>query len=331
MKRPAFNVSVPVPDQSIGADGIYTFDLAVNPLSVVLINLSMLNDTGTLANFVSYLDAAKAINSVSIMHRGVSVFRMRGEDAAALGYFRHGIIPTQATHLDTNNDRRSVVVPLLMGRHPWDKSSCLPAVNRGDLTLELDLDIADTGYDGLRLSVSTIELLDAKPKEFERKISINQTLAATGDNDVDLPIGALVRGVLLWGTTGFTGATPAPSWGRLKVLLDNIECGYSAIDWEVAHTLHSLWGRQPPMMDAHRHRVTTDGNAQTELTTVGGPFDVGDLFQNYAFLDFDPTGDDEFAVETSGARRFHLRPNAETADAVRAIAIERLPSSAFDA
>jgi hypothetical protein len=218
-----------------------------------------------------------------------------------------------------------------MGKHAYDVKSCFPASRRGELVLELDVDIADTGYDGLRVSVETIELLGAKPVEYEKKVQVLQTFAATGDVDVDLPPGNVNRGLLLFGTTPFGGATPAPSWGRMKVLMDNQEVMFGATDFEVAQMLHCLWGRQPPMYDGHMHRTTTDGNAQTAVATVSGPFNVGagiagavdvNAWHQYAFLDFDPTKDDEHSLNTSGHTRFHLRANAETADAVRVIPIE---------
>lgn len=313
--------SVAVQDQLIGADTVQSFDLAVNPLSVVLIALRPLNDTGTLGNFQSYLGLCQALNRVTIMHRGESIISMRGEDLAAMNYFRYGIMPFQGQHADTDNDRRCAVLPAILGKFPYDKSSVFPASRRGELVLEMDIDIADTGYDGLRLSVETIEILDAKPTEFEKKVSIAQTFAATGDVDVDLPPGNLNRGILLFGTTGFAGATPAPSWGRVKVLLDNQEALYTATDFEVAQMLHCLWGRQPPQYDNRRTRVNATSGSSTEPTS-GENFDIGAGWTQWAFLDFDPTRDDSHSLDTSGRSRFHIRANAETDDAVRAIPIE---------
>src|SRR5690349_5238419 len=153
-----------VPEQAIGADGVYTYDLAVNPLSVIMINLRPLNDTGTLANYSRWLQTCKAINRLSVIYNGMSVINMRGEDAAALVALRHGISPFEPNADNTDNERRNVVLPVLMGRHAYDPRSCFPATRRGELVLELDLDIADTGYDGLRLSIDTIEIPGAKPK-----------------------------------------------------------------------------------------------------------------------------------------------------------------------
>jgi hypothetical protein len=318
--------SVVVQDQLIGADGVQIFDLPVNPLSAVLIALRPLNDTGTLASFADYLDVCGAVNRVSVLYRGASVFSMSGRDVAALNYFRHGITPMSANEDNTNNERRCCVLPILLGRFAYDTRSCFPSSKRGELTIEVDFDIADTGYDGMRVSMEAIELIDAKPKEYERKASIARTWAATGQQDFDLPTGHRVRGLLLFGTTGFGGATPAPSWGRVELLLDSVQQGYASSDFEVAMTLGQLMGRQPPKYDDHRHIVTTDGNAQTELATLAGPYFQGSSggWENYAFLDLDPTRDDDFSLNTRSSSNFLLRSNVETADAVRVIPIEQV-------
>lgn len=311
--------SVTTQDQAISADGIFNFDLAVNPLSVVLLVARPLNDTGTLANYQRYRAICAAFNRITVAHRGENIVMMRGDDMAAFNYFRWGMMPWEANSDNVDNERRAVVLPIPMGRWPYSPKSCFPKSSRGELTIELDIDIADTGYDGMRLSIECIELLDANPSEYEKKIASSQTWAATGDNDFDLPPGNVNRGILLFGTTGFGGASPAPSWGRIKVLLDNVEHGYAATDFEVAHMLPSLWGRHMPVAAEHKHTVNAAGAGVEETTSV---FDIGLDLENYAFLDFDPTGDDTFALDTRGKSRFHVRANAETADAVRAIPIE---------
>lgn len=316
--------TVAVQDQLISADGIQSFPLGPNPLSCLLVALRPLNDTGTLTNFASYRQICTAINRLTLSYRGESIVSGRGEDLAALAYFRHGIIPYQGQHDQTDDERRCVVLPIMLGRHPYNSKCCLPASHRGELQLEMDFDIADTGYDGLRISVEAIELLDAKPTEFERTVTYAQTFGATGPNDVQMAAGNPCRGILVFGTTGFAGATPAPSWGRMKVLLDNEEAGYAATDFEVAQSLHSLWGRQPPTYDFHIHNFEPVAG----IVTIGPPFNVGgtsasvQTFDRYAYLDLDPTKDDEFTLPTRGKSSFAIRGDAETADAVRAIPIE---------
>lgn len=324
--------NVVIQEDAIAADGLQVFQLGVNPLSVLLLCLRPLNNTGTLATFQSYKGICAALNRVEVSYRGEAIVSMRGEDLAALNYWRHGIMPFQGNHDDTDDERRCVVLPIVMGRRAYSSRSCFPACRSGELTLSCDFDIADTGYDGLRFSAEAIEIIDATPTEYEKRVQMLRTNGATGDQDMNIPCtGNRLRGLMLFGTTPFGGATPAPSWGRLKVLLDNQETFIAASDFEVQQMLHSLQGTQPPIYDGHMHRVTTDGNAQTALATISGPFNVGagiagavdiNAWHQYAYLDFDPTGDDEFSLDTQNKSSLIVRANIETADAVRAIPIE---------
>lgn len=318
--------SVAVQDQAIAADGVQVVDLPVNPLSVILLKICPLNDTGTLADFNRAMGLAGSLDRIAVLHKGASVVNLSGRDLLALNYFRHGAIPFEANGDDTDNERRCLVLPIMLGKFAYDPSSCMPATIRGEMTMELTWDIADTGYDGMRMSVETIELLDAKPREYERKTTIAKTFAATGFQDFDLPNGNLVRGLLLFGTTPFGGASPAPSWGRVELLKDGQQVGYASADFECLHQLGQLMGRQPPTGQRHAHRVTTDGNAQTALATLAGPFGegLGEGWEQYAFMDLDPTRDDMYAIQTAGSSNWLLRANVETADACRVVQVERI-------
>ena len=309
-----------VPNYIPLTDEVRTFDLPINPLSIILLMIRPLNDTGVLSNYARYRSICAAMNRVTVARNGQNVISMKGEDIAAFNWLRWGMQPWEANPDNVDNERRAVCLPIPMGRYPFHPTSCFPATKRGELTLELDVDIADTGYDGLQMTIETIELLDAKPKEFEKRTQLALTWPATGTNDMELPMGNLVRGILLFGTTGFAGAAPAPSWGRVKCLLDNVEAGFSNTDWECLFADGALWGRQPNLGD-HRHTVNAAGAGVEETTSV---FDVQEDFTNYAFMDFDPTGDDLYALDTSKANSFKLRAEAETADAVRAVVIESM-------
>lgn len=313
------------------ADGTERWDLGVNPLSHMFLMLRPLNDTGTLAQFNRAMGLGLHATSIKVLYRGQSIFDMSARDALALAYYRHGAIPFEANGDNTNNERRALSVPIVLGRKPFDPECCFPASRRGELEMKVDTDIAITGSDGLQLSCEMVELLDASPKYYERKSVIAQTFAATGRNKIDLPIGHMFRGALLFGTTPFGGATPAPSFGRIELLKDNRQVGFASCDWESLHQDHMLAGsgRQPPTGQRHSHLVTTDGNAQTELATLAGPHGegLGEGWEQYAYLDCDPNRDDMFSIDTEGANDFILRCNAGTADAVRVVPIERVPVS----
>lgn len=317
-RRP-FLRNIAVPLETISLDSVKTYEMPTNPLSVLLLNIRPLNDTGVLANYPRYRAACAALNRVTLTLNGQTIISMRGEDIATMNYLRWGILPPEANPDNVDNERRCVILPLILGARPFDKSSCFPASERGQLVLEVDFDIADTGYDGLTFSVDSIELPGAKPKEYERRVQVTQTFAATGTQDVPLVPGAPCRGILLFGTTGFAGAAPAPSWGRIKVMLDNEEAGYAAADWETLLAEPFIFQGRSQSLAEHKHTVNAAGAGIEETTSV---FDADEDFTNYVYLDFDHTRDDEFTLDTSAAKSFKVRAEAETADAVRAIPIE---------
>lgn len=319
-----FHYSVVRNEFNFSGDGLEQFDLAVNPLSALVLTIRALNDTGTVANMATYLELCGALNRVSVLHRGVSVISMTGRDIAAMNYMRYGVVPTQNGFVSTNNAIRQVLLPVYFGRFAFDVQSCLPAARRGDLVLEVDVDDADTGYDGLSLQIDAIELLGASPSEFERKVQVAQTFAATGNNDVELPTTNRCRGLLLFGTTAATGTSPAPTWGRMEVRRDNLEVGYSSLDWETAQGLHTLIGGQPPAMDQHIHVENDTGGPTDQASAIGAGG-----WENYAFLDFDLTRDDKFSIDLEKATQFSIRADAEAANAVRVVPIERVPASAW--
>lgn len=319
--------SVAIQEVDFGGDTITNYRLGVNALSMILLRLRPLNSTGTLADYQSYLGLAAAVNRFTLSVRGESIISARGEDLAALAYFRHGCLYPMCNSQHTTAHRREITIPIYLGRHAFDDECCLPEQGDGDLIMEVDVDDADTGYSDLRMQVETIELTGAKPKFFERKLAKNYTFPAAGEGDVQLALGNVNRGLLLWGTTAITGATPAPTWGRMRMRMDSAEVGYQSLSWEAAHGLHSIWGRQPPYYDGHTHGTTTDGNAQTSVTTLGYPRDAGLGWQNYAYLDLDPTRDDEYAIDASSAKRFEIGSYNAAAEAVRMIQIERVPVS----
>lgn len=311
---------------AIAADGDEVIDLPVNPLSVILIHISPLNESSTITDYGLLERLLSALDNIRIEHKGSAVFNMSGVDAAVMAQLWHRFVIWQSNAVETDNDRRSLVVPVCFGRRPYLQSECFPETRRGEFQMTLDWDIADTGFDGLRRSVETIELVDAVPEWVEKKTTLAQTFGATGQNDIELPIGNGIRGVLLFGTTPFAGATPAPTLGQLEVLRDNIQVGYTSSDFEVLRSILGLGGVQWPAGFFHLHSVNAAGAGREDTL---GPEIGASVDDNYALVDFDPLMNDEYILETAGAGRVNVRSDAETADAVRAIPVERVEAANF--
>lgn len=319
--------TITVPEENIAADIVKSYLLGVNPLSVLVLELRPLNDTGTLANYADYKQVCTALNRVSITYLGQTVLSMRGEDLAALNWLRYGMVPWEANPANTDNARRAVYLPIVLGKFPFHPEFGFPATLKGQLLLECDFDVADTGYDNLNFSVVSYEMLEARPKEFERKITTSQTFGATGTNDVQLYPGNKNRGILLFGTTGFAGASPAPSWGRVRLLADGVEQHYSGLDWETMLPEPALWGR---IADYSSHEHTLDATV-AGITNTTSVYKATFDWTNYAYMDFDPSRDDVWTLDTKGVTRLVLRCEAETANAVRAVQVEAIPTGQFTA
>lgn len=313
--------SVLATNQDVAADGDQVFDLPVNPLSAVLLHLSPLNSTASVADYSLLVALLSALDNVRVTHKGSAIVDMSGVDLAAMALLYHNVAIWQSNAVETDNDRRSFVLPVLFGRRAYMQEECLPETRRGELQMTCTWDIAATGFDDLRISVETIELPGASPEWFEKKTTLAQTFAATGQNDVDLPIGNLIRALMLFGTTGYAGAAPAPSWGQVEVLVDNTQHGYTSTDWEVSRAVAGLTGVGYPPDFRHIHSVNAAGAGREDTVEpeIGASLD-----DNYTLLAFDPTHDDTYSLETAGAGRVNVRADAETADAVRVVPVERM-------
>lgn len=317
---PRLHYTTIVQERSVSADAVEVFDLGTNPLSLLNIVIRPLNETSTLANYARYLELVGAFNSIRVLYKGQSVISASGRDLAALNYARSGIVPREANPDNLDNSRRCCSLPILLGRFPYDPSSAFPRTNRGDLTIELDIDVADTGYDNFKYSIESVEILDAHPSEYERKVTIAKTFNAVGNQDTPLPVGNALRGLLLFGTTGARGATPAPSWGSMQLLLNNQQHTVASMEWESSMLYANLLGRQPPNQDAHQHSMEPVAGIETTQH-----FEVGSGgWEQYSYVDLDPTRNDMYSIQTAGASQFLLRCQAETADAVRLIPVERI-------
>jgi hypothetical protein len=182
------------------------------------------------------------------------------------------------------------------------------------------------------VQVEQLELLDAVPERFIKYTTFTKTPTATGDHDVDLPLGNNIAGILLFGTTapGAAATSFNASIGQLKLLIDNVENYYGQANWE------SLRGdtliRAPQQYDfaAHDHETPNAVGAGVNTSDVS----EADLIdRQYAYLDFDPLRDGGFMLETEGRGRVHLRITADVADAIRVIPVEMiaLPGAATPA
>lgn len=310
-----------VQDETLAASSQRTDDLPVNPLSMILLTVRALNDTGTLTDYVAVAGLLSYISRVEVLYQGSAVISQSLADLARLSALLLGRGPRQQNQNDDNNDVRGITVPILLGRKPYWARECFPAVRKGELQLQLTSTTAPTGLDTFSVQIETVELLGATPAHYLKATTISKTPSATGDHDVDLPIGNLLAGVLGFGTTAPTAASWNASLGQVRLLVDNVEAYYARANFESLNGELALRALGGGHADQHVH--TSDlAAAYTQFQATDEQQQEADFFQNYAYLDLDPLANDEYMLETKGRARVHLRITADVADAIRIIPVE---------
>ena len=316
---PRFIRSVLAQDEAVTVSTVVTYDLPVNPLSHFLFTLRALNNTGTITDYQLIVSFMSQVSNISVLYKGQAIISGSLQDIMMLNYLVTGKAPWGCNILKTDDAVRSWTFPVSFGRRWFDVMEAFPATRKGELQLQVTYAAAQTGIDNISVQVETVEMLDVQPGAFLKYTTLTKTPTSTGFHDVDLPIGNDILGVLLFGTTVPSSTSFNATIGQVKLLLDNVEYGYSLANWESMHgELGARWGDREFYGQIHRGNFTTTVEGDTGLQQYPNTVE-----QLYAFLDYDPHMDGEWAIPTAGHARCNLRINQEpTADAMRAVPVE---------
>lgn len=289
--------SVIVQDYTPAADGSFTWDLPVNPLSYISLVIKALNVT----NEATVAEIAAMLTNIQVLHRGTSIFQLSGVDLLALNAILLRHTPLLLNQVATDDATRALMLIIPMGRKLLHPDEAFPETKSGELQLRLTVDIANAGADGLILQVESTEIPDAHPSRHLKVTTLTLTPSATGQTDLDLPIRNAYSGILLWGTTVPTGTAWTTTIDQVKLLADNTESMFSLANWEALHgDLINRIGHQPGY-------ILADGD---------------DMIGHYAYMDFAPNDEDLYLLETPGLSALKLRITAGDTNPLRALPIE---------
>lgn len=267
------------------ATEVLKVDLPTNPLSHLIITLDGYNatDEATFAEIIAF------INEIEITHLGRTIVDVQSEDLVGMMAYLLHANPVLTARLATDNQARTIGLIVPFGRKVFNPAECFPATKKGELTLSLDYTAPATSWDNGLLNIEAVEMLGAKPAQYLK--SVMQTVSApgaTGDNDVELPIGNRIVGINVRMTT--FPATSSSVYGveSVKILKDNIEYGY---------------------MHAQAEALVADMalRLQTLAFTIAAQGDI--IPDNTIWIDFDPRGDDNWLLDTAGASSVKARLN----------------------
>jgi hypothetical protein len=258
------------------ATEVKKIDLPTNPLSHLNITIDGYNvtDEATLAEIIAF------INKVEITHLGTTVISLESEDLAALNCYLYKSHPVLTNAIATDNAARALTLIVPFGRKIFDPDECFPGTKKGELTLSLDMTVPATSLDNSTLNIEAVELPGASPSRHLKATTLSVAApGATGDNDVDLPIGNDIIALLMWNTTFPTTSGHTYGIDAVKILVDNKESGYSYA------RAHCLVGDLIFRKDTLARTIAAQGSV---------------LPDNFYFIDYDPTGDGNFLLKTAG-------------------------------
>jgi len=273
-------------------------DLPVNPLSHLIISLDGYNvsDEATLAEIIAF------INKVTVTHMGVVVIDLESEDLYALNTYLYRQKPILTAKVSTDNQARCLSLIVPFGRKIFDPSECYPATRKGELTLTLDTTVPSGSLDNSTLNIEAVELVGASPSRYLKCTPLVVAApGATGDNNIELPIGNKIVCVQIRMTT-FPGAS-SHTYGVdvAKILVDNKEFGYSAA------RAHCLVGD-------NMFRIA---NQPGDIAAQGAI-----IPPNIVWLDYDPRGDDNFLLDTAGKSSVKIRMTMGVNEATTLVIVE---------
>lgn len=308
-----FTHSVVVPNEAVTAGTSPSYDLPVSPLSHCLFTIKFAQNQANTQ--LTFANIAAMLSKLEVLYKGASVCSLNGIDLLAAGLLVCEFESWGINALGADNELRSFTFLIPFGRQLYSPVECYPSTSRGELVLQPTWAASFTQIDGVSLQVEAVELPDAHPERFLKMTSSSVTPSATGEFDVELPIGNQISDVILWGTTIPTGATSTTTIKTIEVRKNNSEFMYSKTYFE---TLHNMAGRlraAPGYHGSHTHDLADASYAQYMDTSPPDP--VNHILSNHLLVPFDVRRDGVHILRTDDAKDLDIRIDAGDTNAVR--------------
>ena len=299
-----------VQNRAEAADRTFQEDLPVNPLSVILVTIRAINAVVDTARPI--IDLLNMVTDLAVVFRGQDIIRGPLRDLAVLNARVCESPPFGMLRQDLNDEVIAITVPISFSRRPFWTNEAFPAVRRGDLRLEMTVDVVVNNLDNLVIQIETVELLDVNPERHLKYVRNTVEFATVGEERVPLPIGNPLLGVLLSGDTSPIAAARTSTWEQIRTKIDNVEFGYARANWD-SLVGEMLRGMRRPMvrLEDHGHRYDgSEAGFATSLAQVA----ITQYLEEYGYLDFDPLMDGSYMIATQGRNDIEIQRDVGTAD-----------------
>ena len=318
-----FIQSILAHDEAVAVSTVPTYDLPVNPLSHVLITLKYDQDKANdIAGFANIL---AIMSRIEVLYKGSAVFSMSGLDAYACGLFICKFESWTANNSGDDNAELSITFLVPLTRTLYSPRECFPATTRGELILQITYAAAFTNADDVRAQIETVELVGATPEQFLKMTTKAVTPTATGQLDIELPIGNDISDIVLWGTTKPVDDADTATINLVEILVDNINHFYPESNFETIHNMAGQIGMMPGYHGYHTHRLLEAAYAQWDDTSA--VIAESHVLSHHLWMPFDIFRDGLYPLHTQGRSDVVLRIDAGDTNPLRCIPCEVVKSA----
>lgn len=315
-----------IADQALVASTVYSADLGVNGLSFLFLHLTGLQGADNVP--VQVQDLLTCLATVDVAYLGRSVLNGSLADLARLSWLACGWPPYKTHAAEAANAECGVGLVLPFGRQLFGPDEGFPPVNRGELQLTVTAAASFGDVGSPELNVQQVEMPGSAFKRFNKMTVRGATPGATGLYDWKLPIGNLLRGALVFVTTGYRNLNVPGDVDAVQLLANNVERLY--VGGNAA--FEAYWARMKRRghTSLHEHAHMENSAAMYGQNASTGAIEVAtaDFMQNYLYQDYDPTDDDACSFSTAGLADLVLRTNIASAEAMRVMSYESVQIAA---
>ena len=258
-------------------------DLPTNPLSHLIFTVCGEQDTdeATLAEIIAF------INTIEVTQSGRTIISCQSEDLYGLNAYLYRHLPILTNAITTDDAIRNLTLIVPFGRRIFDPAECYPATKKGELTLRANMTALATSISDGLINIEAVELPGASPTQYLKTTTMTVVApGATGDHDVELPIGNRIIAIQVRMVTFPTVTTDLYGITEMRLLVDNKEFGYAAAKSPclVGDMIFRLGGLPSTML----------------LQQLILP-------ANIVWLDYAPTDTDDYLLDTAGKSSVKLR------------------------
>lgn len=314
--------SVLAHDETVAVGTVVSYDLPVNPLSHTLITLKYAQKKAN--DKLLFSNVLAVIAKIEVLYKGSAVFSMNGLDAYACGILVNHFESWSMNEDGNDNDERAITLLVPHTRKLYSPRECYPRTTRGELILQITYAAAFTDIDTVFAQIETVEIPNAAPEKFIKMTTLARTPSATGQLDIELPIGNEISELVLWGETIPAADSDTATIDKMEILIDNINHFYSEANIETIHNMAGRMFAAPGYHGYHVHRLAAAAFAQWDDTTPAIPADH--VISNHLHLPFDIFRDGEYALQTLGKSDVVIRIDAGDTNDIRVIPVEIVSS-----